>query len=370
MKYFFLICGLLITGFVSAQTDDFSRFERKTIIPISGITTAKVVRFQSAADYGQNTVLLNQEGTVISHSWNKKDEKIQQKNYLVASVSSEFEGSKNALIDGDFKTSFTFSPVQEGAKTATFSFPKKSEISGILIRLDNNVLPPSKMSVRADFGDGKLLPLLDSIPFSSRLSFSKIFVTRIEVSFDTPHFLRINEIQLLSQEEVLKKDELIFFAEEGQPYTLYSHAHFGHQYFSPEVYQPLHVDNKTPLFDMPSSQDNNSFNKDFDGDGLSDAIDLCPKIKDSQNTDIDKNGRGDLCEDPDLDAILSYEDNCPFIHNPQQQDQDLDKVGDKCDTEENRTTENSPYLLWGIFGFIALILGFLVVKSFPKQKNT
>lgn len=365
-KSFFLFGFLAIAGMVSAQANDFSRFEKKTEIFVSGITTPKVIRFQSSEDAGKNTVLLNQEGKSISHFWTKERGNIQS-NYRVESVSSSFEGNETFLIDGDFKTSFTFSPNQEGDKTVLFSFPEKSEISGIFIDLADDILSPKKMSIKADFGDGKMLPILNSIPFDSRISLSKVFFTRLEISFDTPHFLRINEIQLLTQEESQKKDELVFFAEENKTYTLYSNPHFGYKMPSIIEYQPLSVDTNTPIFQMPAFTENSTFNPDFDGDSIPDTIDFCPQINDPKNTDADNNGRGDLCEDPDLDGVFSYQDNCPFVYNPGQSDLDADTIGDKCDTEENRMTENSTYLLWGIFGLVAFVLGFLVWKSFKTK---
>lgn len=353
-------------GTTFAQVNEFPRFENKTIISVTGITTPKVVLFETTNNYGNNTVLLDKEGNILSHSWLNRSEKTTKKEYQVSEVSSEFEGRKQSLVDGNTSTSFTFSPVQENDKTITLTFPKKTEVSGILTNLDNDIIPPSTISIEADFGDGKLLPVINSVSFSSRINFSKIFVTRLKISFNTRHFLRINEIQLLTQEEVLKKDELIFFAENNKEYTLYSKPHFGHLSPSVTKYQPLSVDTQTPRFTLPVAEKNLAFNPDFDEDGLNDEIDLCPKIHDPLNTDADNNQRGDLCEDPDLDRIYSNVDNCPFIYNPNQTDTDMDGVGDKCDTEENRATENTQYLLWGVFGLMGLVLGFLVLRSLQK----
>ncbi len=178
--------------------------------------------------------------------------------------------------------------------------------------------------------------------------------------------MRLKEIEVQGQEETEKTDEIIFFAEEGKTYTLYSNAHFGQKYYTPKTYQPLNIDSKTPLFTLPNSTKNPTFNNDYDGDGLSDRIDLCPKIKDPKNTDFDGNGRGDACEDPDQDGIMSVKDNCPFKYNPQQTDSDADTKGDACDDVEDRVSENSDYLLYVVFGFAALFLGFLVWRSMKK----
>lgn len=105
--------------------------------------------------------------------------------------------------------------------------------------------------------------------------------------------------------------------------------------------RPTRIDSNTPVFDLPASKRNPDYNLDFDGDGVPDTQDLCPRIADSSNADIDKNGLGDACEAPDQDGRASTNDNCPFVSNRDQTDWDQDGLGDVCDDEENRFTEQS-----------------------------
>jgi hypothetical protein len=63
---------------------------------------------------------------------------------------------------------------------------------------------------------------------------------------------------------------------------------------------------------------------------------------------------------------MSSIDNCPFKYNPDQKDSDLDKIGNACDDKENRASETSKYLLYVIFSFAALFLGFLMWRSLKK----
>jgi len=57
---------------------------------------------------------------------------------------------------------------------------------------------------------------------------------------------------------------------------------------------------------------------DLDGDGIADAVDICPLIGDPNQDDLDLDGVGDVC------------DNCPTQANPEQADANGDGGGDAC----------------------------------------
>ncbi|HET8946588.1 MAG TPA: FG-GAP-like repeat-containing protein, partial [Candidatus Polarisedimenticolia bacterium] len=104
-------------------------------------------------------------------------------------------------------------------------------------------------------------------------------------------------------------------------------------------------------FDLKADYDQNVLKRttagdlDFDGDGVANAVDLCPTVADALQTDTDGNGVGDACQvvgplgqslDTDKDDIPDYDinthvlDNCPLIYNHGQEDNDNDKVGNAC----------------------------------------
>ncbi len=60
---------------------------------------------------------------------------------------------------------------------------------------------------------------------------------------------------------------------------------------------------------------------DWDGDGVADPDDNCPRQFDPNNADLDDDGVGDVC------------DNCPLMANRDQNDMDRDGSGDACDTD-------------------------------------
>jgi len=92
---------------------------------------------------------------------------------------------------------------------------------------------------------------------------------------------------------------------------------------------------------------------DSDSDGVYDFNDNCPTIANADQTDVDSNEIGDVCEeavvaaeaaaaaaeaeaaaeavDGDRDDVLDTDDICPSDYDPDQEDSDSDGVGDVCD---------------------------------------
>lgn len=84
---------------------------------------------------------------------------------------------------------------------------------------------------------------------------------------------------------------------------------------------------------------------DEDGDGVGEAIDNCPGVKNVDQLDSDSDGLGDAC------------DNCPLVANPDQLDADLDGYGDECDCAENNS---------GVWELPPAIQGLMVNKD-PQE---
>lgn len=70
---------------------------------------------------------------------------------------------------------------------------------------------------------------------------------------------------------------------------------------------------------------------DSDGDGILDARDNCPAVPNREQVDSDGNGIGDACQDSDFDGVSDANDNCPQNANPDQLDSDHNGIGDACE---------------------------------------
>jgi hypothetical protein len=75
---------------------------------------------------------------------------------------------------------------------------------------------------------------------------------------------------------------------------------------------------------------------DADGDGVVDSQDNCRTVKNADQRDTDRDGKGDACDtDDDNDGVLDTNDNCRLVKNADQRDTDKDGKGDVCDTDDD-----------------------------------
>lgn len=89
-----------------------------------------------------------------------------------------------------------------------------------------------------------------------------------------------------------------------------------------------------PLLVNPGNQPlaDPACNSDSDGDNVGDSHDNCISDSNSNQSDTDGDGIGDVCDrDIDNDSIANGADNCPTVANANQRDDDGDGLGDACD---------------------------------------
>ncbi|MDC3236834.1 thrombospondin type 3 repeat-containing protein, partial [Candidatus Poseidoniaceae archaeon] len=74
---------------------------------------------------------------------------------------------------------------------------------------------------------------------------------------------------------------------------------------------------------------------DTDGDGIIDTLDNCPTTNNSDQSDLDQDGLGDVCDgDTDGDGLADADD--AFPNDPtEQSDLDGDGVGDNTDADDD-----------------------------------
>jgi len=205
----FLLFSIIKTYYTYAeiQAPDYTRFEKKVEIKVQGIITPKVVRFKTNEYFGNNTVLLNDKGDIISHQWISKYKKIQKQQIKVSEATPKFEdispNNKNALIDGNPSTTFTFHPEKKITKKVILTFSEKTNVSGIYVQIADGIIPPNKISIRGKF-DKNFVNIINQVKFKSRLPFPTVSVKALEIIYETPHYLSLAEIEILGQKESQK----------------------------------------------------------------------------------------------------------------------------------------------------------------------
>jgi len=374
MRYLLTLSLLLITVSVSAKmmapvTPD--RFLNSTTIEVNGITTPKVVQFNTDTDLGSFQVLKEVEtDTVISHRvvslYNQKDKPTPR----VTGSSELQKGNLNALTDRvRYEATAVVFAANNTQHRLIIETPGTEIYNGLRVVLSDGVFRPKKISVNADYGDGEFVNFINNLDYQNQLSFASITPARLEVIFESPHYLSLNEVELLTPSQD-KSYGLVFFAKEGSTYQLFSNPESGQKRMYASERLPLRTNVDTPQFDLPTMTQNKNYNPDLDGDGLVDTIDLCPSVSDSTNADVDNDGRGDVCQDPDQDNLMSHKDNCPFVYNRDQSDIDADGIGDVCDDSDERFSENMhEWVLNGVFLLVALLLLGLVAWSVKNQSK-
>lgn len=358
------------------STMDLSRMQDRTEFTVQGITTPKVVRYKQEQAFDIPLYLFEKKyddqylesdllPRRVVHSYEKND---TRQKFTVTSVSSEFAGNKNDMIDNDSNTHLMFDS-NSPEHVIEIAFDGTKKVSEIYMILGTGDLEPYSVTIEGRFPNNQWQAITSQRPYYYQMRWPEVEVNALRFTVRSNHLFRVSELYMLGDQQADRFDELVFFAEEGKTYVLFSRPSFGQKSYSALSSLPLNTDNQTPLFELPQPSPYAGYKNDFDEDGLPDSQDLCPRVADSQNLDVDRNGRGDVCEDPDQDGFMSHKDNCPYVYNPSQKDSDEDGEGDDCDGVENRFTENQDFLLYGVFGLAILLLGYLVVKSLPKAPS-
>ncbi|OZV71029.1 reprolysin-like metallopeptidase [Winogradskyella aurantia] len=83
---------------------------------------------------------------------------------------------------------------------------------------------------------------------------------------------------------------------------------------------------------------------DTDNDGIPDSSDNCPAIANTDQSDLDNDSIGDVCDDDiDGDGVPNANDNCPNTPNADQADSNNNGIGDVCDIEcDSLTATDTP----------------------------
>jgi hypothetical protein len=236
--------------------------------------------------------------------------------------------------------------------------------------LSQYVVRPTAITIRADSNGQPRTVLARTRPEGNAVSFPAFTSRTWTVTLEFSQPLRFTELAFVNSDVVETSATLLFLAQPGKSYVLYS---------DPEVVIPQETGERPQFNDLATAvpgslvggKANSAYKPaDSDQDGIADLSDNCPRIANADQADIDTSGRGDVCEDFDQDGVMQGTDNCPDAPNRDQSDIDRDGVGDACDTEESRITEQYPGIVWGGLAFAVLVFAGLFYIALRRHRQT
>ena len=263
---------------------------------------------------------------------------------------------------------------EQGQVQITLLSNKEVTSSALTILLDNNVALPNFVEIRAIVDGQERIIVASKRMDDQTIRFLKTTSNKWIVNFTFSQPLRISELKL-QQDNIIKKNvrAVRFLAQPTHSYRIF---------FDPDRSSVVSVGEAGNLYSakdvliLPAtlSVKNTSYIiSDIDGDGIPDIQDNCVSITNSNQEDINNNGRGDLCDDFDQDGIINSKDNCQNNPNRDQIDTDSDGIGDVCDKEESRITEKYTWIPWVGITFAVLVLVVLLAlmgrSTFKKEEG-
>ncbi len=301
---------------------------------------------------------------------------------LETALSIDFPSKENQiLVDGKYNNSVDFDVDEKGYGYVKLNFEAKNPIktSQLNLSLDRFVSLPNKIKVEVEEENGRLRTVFSSERLGGDIinfpeTAGKSFVVTLEYS----QLLRINEITFVQNnaKTEIGENTVRFLALPETSYQIFYDADWFPQFSVTE--KGDYADDKGVLVLKAGNNnfsvlENSTFKEsDIDGDGVADRIDNCVNVKNSDQADVDRNGRGDACDDWDRDGFINSLDNCPEVANRDQEDIDGDGIGDACDNKDNRIIESNPWIVWVGLGAAALAIIFLfvlVAKTPDPEEN-
>ncbi|OHA41267.1 MAG: hypothetical protein A3G59_01150 [Candidatus Taylorbacteria bacterium RIFCSPLOWO2_12_FULL_47_20] len=290
-------------------------------------------------------------------------------------VSAGVSGADGRLMaDGNLATysEFLLPETADGVETLTISSQRPITSSALSVLLDRNVALPISIEIRALVGGVDKIVLANKKMDGYTVRFPKTVSSRWQVTLRYSQPLRVSELKLVSDDTVYKSRALRFLAQPNHSYKIY---------FDSDRLVPLPNSEAGNLADdrdvlkfsqLPAIQNPAYIVSDVDADGVPDLADNCVAVQNTDQADVNLNGRGDVCDDYDRDGIINSRDNCQDNPNGNQLDDDGDGVGNVCDVQENRLTERYGWIPWlgiGFAGIVLIALLILTVRSGSTVKE-
>jgi hypothetical protein len=285
-------------------------------------------------------------------------------------------GNSRALIDTRYDTFAEFPAGAESANQVvlTLTTMQPVDASAVRLTLAPQVAAPITVAIRTGQSTTDLRPSVVQTRYpGNTVRFPAVTARVFEVTLTHIQPLRIADLSVVpSVAQNVESAGLRFLAQPGSSYVVVADADRFAHITLPESGN-LRSDQDVVLLQPLTFRPNVTYQPaDIDQDGVPDMQDNCVSTFNPEQIDIDRNGRGDVCDDFDRDGVMNDRDNCVNQPNRAQRDEDGDGIGDSCDEEESRFTEQNPWVPWvgmGMAALTILILFGLVAVGSRKQET-
>ncbi len=370
-----LLVVFSLSAFTAKATQNTSAFRSTAIIRVPYIEVPTVVDVRINDNiYGRRNIAIQDidskqfQPALLRHVNTEQKTPIRAVSSLLSKGTKQ--GNDYSLTDNDNRTFVEYSITDDEVGIVDITLFAESPVtsSSFNVQLGQYVALPSKVSVSVRSGSGYKTVLASTSMDSQRVTFPQNTASEWKIKFYYSQPLRIEELELHQKNVITSTTNYVrFLAYPGSSYQLFLNP-------DREVFIPtpesgnLRSDEDVMVLNPVTPYDNPKYTQaDTDNDGVPDLTDNCVKVANSEQEDVNNNGRGDVCDDFDRDGVLNYKDNCPNHPNSRQLDEDMDGIGDVCDGIESRILERYSWLPWAGIMFVAVVVGVLIAKTLKED---
>ena len=296
-------------------------------------------------------------------------ENIFVENVAISASTNPAVRDARSMLDGSSRTYTSFSLSSNTAERAQITLTSQSPVtsSKITTLLDDDVALPSSIEIHAIVNGRDVIVVADKKMEGQTVRFPQTTSSKWIITFTFVQPLRISELRL-NQDDVTTSNKKVvrFLAQPNHSYRIYFDPDRSSRAPVGEAGNLASAKNVVTLSENATKSNPNYVIADVDGDGVPDINDNCIAVNNSDQEDVNGNGRGDVCDDFDQDGLINSQDNCPNHPNRNQRDVDSDGIGNVCDGVESRITERHAWIPWvgiGFAAFVLVLLLFLTAKS-------